>query len=259
MSVHRDRMSAPITVLAVMLVDGRPAMVQRAIRCFQAQTHKLKRLLIYDSGAEPVTVMQGDGIYYDEVPDSVTIGMLRNRANGYAVPECLDCQIIMHWDSDDWSHPQRMTEQVELLEASGKRAVGYRNMLFWDQRECGRAWLYSNNDPRYCLGTSLCYWRSAWEARPFADEPKRRGGPGEDVLWLSEVASLGVPSFPGPIDSLWEWTTPYDCRLPEYVAPRMFASIHAGNTQAYDLVVGQSPSWRRMPECDQHCREVMAL
>jgi hypothetical protein len=39
----------------------------------------------------------------------------------------------------------------------------------------------------------------------------------------------------------------------------MIASIHGGNTQNYDLVVGQSTNWRRVPEWDAHCRKVMAL
>ena len=283
-------MSNP-TVAAIMLVNGRHDMVKRAIRCFREQTYQNKHLLIYDTTPEETNFL--DDVYEDgsvtvrEAADlnhhgeRKTVGYLRNRANHNA--EFAD--IIVHLDSDDWSHPRRIEEQVALLQASGKQCVGYRDMLFhktftksdpdalgadtWDSE--GEAWLYTNTSRKYCLGTSLCYWRSAWEARPFPDAPKVAGESGEDTLWLREIDSLGIEStrrhateseirahglHPAPGVAV------KDIGLMLEQEPRMIASIHGGNTSTqYQDVVGMqsSPSWRRVPEWDGHCWKMMAL
>jgi len=122
----------------------------------------------------------------------VSIGALRNWAlqlvsraiTSYAQDELgnsFKSDIICHFDSDDYSAPTRISDQVKLLQESGKQAVGFREMLFWRSAEAphaigeepdtwngGQAWLYRNTDPRYILGTSLCYWRKAWESKPFS-------------------------------------------------------------------------------------------
>lgn len=270
------------TVCCVMLVNGRPEMVKRAIRSFREQTYSRKRLLIFDTG--PFT---GQSVFSDcdDMPQLIawdgrkalslvggtaSVGVLRNWANA-ASGDQTQSEIICHFDSDDLSHPRRIEEQVALLQASGKEVVGYRDMLFWRQEMIndgmgppdsvgpdpdGEAWLYSNNDPRYCLGTSLCYWRRVWEARPFPDLPKTKGGTGEDTEWLREVISLGVLSTKslttGPAG-------PWQTQIDDKEQPRMIASIHGGNTQDYAGVVGASNNWRRVPEWDEHCRKVMAL
>ncbi len=276
------------TVCAVMLANGRAPMVQRAIRCFREQTYPDKLLTVLDTtpNARAWDGEEGENeVYLWSPTDSGTIGTLRNTANREAIalnrwsgrteyPE-----IFCHWDSDDWSHPRRIEEQVALLQASGKQCVGYRDMLFW--RECsmchggrdntlpncpgcglkydpnrptpvGEAWIYSNNDPRYCLGTSLCYWRSAWEARPFADAPKP-GGSGEDKLWLDGIDSLGVTSI--------YMATPIDGTDTPRMVASMIASIHGGNTstQYADLGRVESNNWRRAPEWADYCRKAMQL
>lgn len=249
-------------VCCVMLTRDRPEMARRAVECFRRQTYRNKKLLIWESSSlknfsfnfyrpenEHVT---------EDVPD-FTIGELRNRANTWWYSQ--DANILMHWDDDDWSHPNRIEEQVALLKASGKQAVGYRDLLFWRscpqchgfddycadvmtcetcKRSGGEAWLYSNPDPRYCLGTSLCYWRETWERRPFPDLSR-----GEDKAWLREVESMGVTSIVNPTAQN------------ELGVPRMIASVHAGNTSTPDP--STSSNFKRVPEWDSYCRERMAL
>ncbi len=243
-------MSNP-SVCAIMLVNGRAEMAARACASFAAQAYQDAWLLIYDTGLERLMVNPPAGskwVVATPTPDGKTrsVGELRNRANHAAAT----ADILIHWDSDDWSHPNRIAEQVELLRASGKQCVGYRDMLFWDSREghfCG-SWLYTATDPRYCVGTSLCYWRKTWEARPFADLPKTIGGKGEDTEWLREIDSLGVCS----------WQSRRVVEVGEY-EPRMIASIHGGNTSTQYEDIAQSHNWRRAPEWDSYCRERMAL
>src|SRR5258708_3294771 len=97
-------------VAAVMLCHGRDEMAQRAIRSFTLQDcENKKHLLIWNNdGTKP-------------------IGTLRNEANAQ-----VDADIICHFDSDDWSHPNRIAEQIAQLQSSGAECVGYNEMLFWD-------------------------------------------------------------------------------------------------------------------------------
>jgi len=176
---------------------------------------------------------------------------MRNYANSLLT----DCDIVCHWDDDDWSHLNRIAEQVALLQATGADCVGYNEMLFWDQRPgqqdgidaLSAAWLYSNPNPRYALGTSLCYWRKAWKARPFPDMQH-----GEDTEWLKGVRSHAVSTF--------------DLMKPAGADPRMIARIHAGNTSSgydpaemsrHNALPASERQWSRVPAWDKVCREAM--
>lgn len=237
------------SVCAVMLVNGREAMVRRAIRSFEAQTYENKWLLLLNTG-EPMGFYTGSSVCNLPSQAGQSVGELRNLANQLSCEHTNGAEVLIHWDSDDYSHLNRIAEQVALLESSGKECVGYRDMLFWNETPgqfCG-AWMYSNHNPRYCLGTSLCYWRHVWEKRPFPDAPKRKGATGEDTLWIAEVDSVGDRSLPLRIDGGYQ----------QFAEPRMIASIHGNNTQDYRYLE-DSPSWRRAPEFDGYCRERMAL
>lgn len=243
------------TVCCVMLANGREAMVRRAIRCFRAQTYQNKRLLIWNTGDHTLDLGDEDEeyeiahVYADQKARS--IGTLRNEANQFwnAYP------IICHWDSDDWSHPDRLSEQVALLQSSGKECVGYNQMLFWrdlqlterdvygpegSNEPCDviqESWMYRLPLPCGILGTSLMYWRRAWEKNPFADKNN-----GEDQDFLRRVSCQGVVSL---LD-----TNP--SRLNE---PRMIASIHGSNTASQ--IDPTHSMWTRTPEWDARVREIM--
>lgn len=230
------------TVLCVMLTRDRREMARKAIECFRAQTYVNKRLLVLDTGNQSCCGYPGD---YGEVRhewanlslQSWTIGRLRNEA----IARAGQCDIVVHFDDDDYSHPNRLAEQVELLGASGADAVGYNSMLFWDQRPgvFAGAWFYRHPDPTYCLGTSLCYWRKTWERKPFADTSR-----GEDRLFINGLKTVGTSSVGrGAVTA---------------VAPRMIARIHGGNTCSR-IDPSVPDQWRRAPLFDGCCREKMKL
>ena len=253
-------MSEPL-VCCIMLTRDRPAMAQRAVECFRSQTYERKVLFVLDTGKEEFPLWQSGGVYGEYVPglriDKSTIGKLRNLANHYANPQCLDADIIAHWDDDDYSNPNRLAEQVALLQASGAEAVGYSDMLFWDERplgealgisvvkdaKCQAAWLYSNPISRYALGTSLCYWRKAWERVAFDDVPV-----GEDDRWCRKVRVCSTSSM---------LTVENGSIVPIPQEPRMIASIHGGNTSS--KITPGHRQWRRVPELDSYCRKHMRL
>ncbi len=266
------------TVCAVMLTRDRPAMAKRAVECWMAQTYENKRLLIIASGESNVycpafLLYPNCNIYMQPSLNGWTIGAIRNYANSKTGQD-----IMIHWDDDDWSHPNRIAEQVALLQSSGADAVGYREMLFWKQipgnlphgqaeYECGcgdcrgESWLYTNNDPRYIVGSSLCYWRAAWERQPFKDIMR-----GEDAEFWKGLKSEGVTSLPyefggNPMPGSERWIK-NPCRLEEahQQIPRMICSIHGGNTCGYtEATLTGSINWRRVSEWDSKFREVMSL
>ncbi len=271
-------------VCCVCLTRDRPEMLKRAIACFQAQTYRRKFICAYDTspGAQPIrdNIASPTGAFEGSIlhfPDNAgkSIGWLRNEIALHHCEATIAPDIFIHWDDDDWSHPERIAEQVALLKASGKEAVGFREMLFWRFVDCkcasgtcsprdsghwGRmlrtahhptcprssdgtgdeAWLYISGKPSYCLGTSLCYWRTVWERRPFEDVQT-----GEDYAWLKGVDSLGV----------------FALRPAE--KPRMIASIHGGNTSPVykrEYLEGseaQRGEWKRVPQWDDYCRRTM--
>ena len=264
------------SICAVMLTKDRPELARRAVECFRRQTYPAKSMLVYETGF-PTKLRPGVGggnVFHwsggRPEDNKRTIGELRNVANGYSAktPNFPASDILMHWDDDDWSHPNRIAEQVELLQSPGVDVVGYNEMLF-SRRMVSRvmcdsfggegpdgrievdryeAWLYSNPNPGYALGTSLCYWRKTWERKPFAATSK-----GEDLQFITGLKCVGRSSIEG--------CAPGSIAEAE---PRMIARIHGSNTStAYDprKMEAESrlanPLWRRVPEWDEHCRSVM--
>lgn len=270
-------MSEPL-VACVLLTADREEMTARAIHCFQEQTYGNRWLYIYDSGRVPCVEALPDGYpeyrirYHRTLPNGRTVGALRNDANELNFD--LGPDLFAHFDSDDWSHPQRLAEQVALIESDPTLdAVGYSDMLFWSEahkwggcrqggnpaetesyeyvRYCetcgqedtcedslppcvGEAWLYTSTSS-YLLGTSLLYRRAAWERKPFEHVNQ-----GEDRRWLAGLRTKGASST----DHLT-------------VNPRMVASIHGGNTSS--RIEPSSENWLRVQAFDSYCRSVMTM
>jgi glycosyltransferase involved in cell wall biosynthesis len=249
-------------VVGVCLTKDRPAMLARAVQSFRAQTYKNRYLLVLDSGAglhagrnrvafEPTEI-------YSSTKPGASIGELRNLANSLVA----SADIIVHWDDDDWSHPNRITEQVALLKDSHADVVGYSEMLFWRSRRSltympegtrpGEAWLYSNKLAK--AGSTFCYWRRLWEMKKFADLPRpERGSQGEDHEWASALYMKREPGF-RRLDGSGFAEEPKEIIEAE---PRMICSIHAANSTRYDPQ--ESPNWKRIPDWDAYCQEKMKL
>jgi hypothetical protein len=153
------------TVSAICLTADRQAYTDRAVQCFLSQTYDNSRLLIYDTGKKPYrheNIGSSRLVFiHDGAEMAGTIGKLRNAAHAVT-----DSEVLIHWDSDDWSAPHRIEEQVRLLQASNADIVGYNDLLFWDSLK-SEAWMWRHADHKSPVGTSLCYWRKYWETHPF--------------------------------------------------------------------------------------------
>lgn len=221
-----------------MLANGRPKMVERAIRSFKSQTYAHKRLLIWDNGNDYEGQYEDDeGQVSHVAAPRKAVGEMRNEANGF----WSEFPLIAHWDSDDWSHPARLAEQVSLLMDTSKDCVGYGEVLFWDTRtSISEAWIYRHPDPNWSCGSSLMYRYSLWQEKPFPALAR-----GSDQRWYLDN-SIRCASRSGiPRDR--------DCRA------RMVCEIHRENTNSYSpkAMVDPINNWWQAPEWDKYCAEVM--
>ncbi len=263
-------MSQP-SVCAILLTADRLELTRKAVECFRAQTYPNKTLLIYDTTPDNCDAFEfndeHENIYVvestpnDHHGNRKTIGYLRNRANGAA--PC-NPDIFVHWDSDDYSHPSRISEQVALLQSSGADCVGYSDLLFWREPrdyvpfDEGEAWLYTSPGPKPSPpGTTLCYTREFWERNPFPATSQ-----GEELQFLARAKVTTITSMPVATFDIGKNSDPTN---DPKVQPRMIARIHSGNTStAYDprKMAAESkrknPVWQRVAQWDDYCRGVMA-
>ncbi len=146
--------------------EARSGLWDKAIGCFLSQTFKDSRLLILDETNDPDRRAWPDRVDYVHMrPQGLTTGAKRNTINGL-----VDSELIIHWDDDDWSEPDRLRRQVELLRSSGRQVVGFHDLLYF--REDDRSfWQYrfSGQKP-YATGTSMLYRREWWDAHRFPDK-----------------------------------------------------------------------------------------
>src|SRR5688572_25531613 len=202
-----------------MLVSGilptraRAEYAAQAIEFFLWQNYPEKELIVLDDSDKP------------SFPCGVNHPLVRYRRSGHLnIPakRNLCCRlaagdIVLHFDDDDYSEPERMADQVRrLFECS---VTGYSVMPLFD--EASRLWFSHSTGMEYCFGTSLAYRRSWWERHPF-DEAKRTA---EDNVFCEAAIAEGVAQFVRPD------------------RPLMAARIHAGNTSPKD-----AHGFHRIPE-----------
>ncbi|MBK8912960.1 MAG: hypothetical protein IPM61_16800 [Chlorobi bacterium] len=158
-----------------------------------------------------------------------TIGAKRNKA----IAQSPRGAVIIHWDDDDWHHPDRIAVQVQRLLRDPMTLINGMNCgyFFWpSDRQVLR---YSNSQQipsgnPYIMGGTFCYHRTWWDRYPFQDKQI-----GEDNLFLG--------TFPrGTVEDLR--------REDLYVVIR-----HNGNTGP--LATHNATLWR--PESIEAVRNIM--
>jgi len=278
-------------VCAICLTRNRPEMLKRAVRCWQAQIYS-SRLVILDNGTVPLHIDAGTlglpakysdgftGVHIVTGRAGSSIGALRNEAIENVSRARIGfppADIIVHWDDDDLSHPNRIAEQVALLQSSGAAVVGYRDLLFWDQRKyaaarerhehdiavggqaggsvegyVNEAWLFTDA-PNHAPGTTFAYWRKTWEHCKFSDLMA-----GEDGDWLRRVGWQNAET----VSSLRAWPVSDEVEKVANIRgwtyacdPRMIATIHGANTCS--KIMPNAPEWKRVPQWDITARRMV--
>lgn len=185
-------------VSAIMPTRGRQRLSALAVISFLSQTYDNKELLILDDAEDPAfeafqlgrSPSQKIEYVLYEGEQRQTIAAKRNWLCGRATGD-----IIMHFDSDDWSSPDRMADQVARLQESGKALTGYHSMLFLNAYD-DTAWKYHGHSHLYAVGTSLAYRRDWWAGHPFPVTRKENGGDvpliiGEDNEMVNAAKQAG--------------------------------------------------------------------
>jgi glycosyltransferase involved in cell wall biosynthesis len=152
--------------------ESRRSFIDSLLRCFISQTHVDKELIILDEGYTPHPMLSHGTpgniryVFREDKGVSVSVGQKRNEANAMATGD-----IIAHFDDDDWSHPERLAEQLAFMEKTGKACVGYHDLLYFRMTD-RTLWkyMYQGKPCIYATGTSQFYRRSAWEKTPFKNK-----------------------------------------------------------------------------------------
>ena len=164
--------SGPGSISCIMPTRNRRKWVPRAIECFLSQTYAARELIVLDNGESVADLIPRDArIRYMRISDNHKTGQLRNFCC-----QLSQAEFIAHWDDDDWSHPERLAEQIEAI---GDQAVtGYRTILF-----AGDTGVFKySGEQNYALGTSLLYRRSWWAEHRFPAEMT-----GEDAAFVTRA------------------------------------------------------------------------
>jgi glycosyltransferase involved in cell wall biosynthesis len=184
--------AAPL-VTCIMPTADRRAFVGHAIRYFLRQDYPATELLVLDDGDEPVAdLIPADArIRYERLPQRMILGAKRNLAGEMARGD-----IVLHWDDDDWSAPDRVSRQVRALAADpGIEVCGLGELYFYDpgRREAWRYRYRGAGRRPWVAGNTMCYRRRTLTRTPFSPV-----GEGEDTRFVWALAPGQVCAIPDP-------------------------------------------------------------
>lgn len=205
-------MTLPVAT-AIMPTRGRRGMAQAALDCWRLQTHANGELVVVDDIEDPsfpYGLFRIPQVTYMRISGHRSIGEKRNAACDLARG-----QFVVHFDSDDYSAPGRIADQVERLLATGKQVTGYHSMPFTDGKT---RWQYCG-DAHFALDTSLCYFKDFWERHPFDHV--------NDGLEFNFRAAAVREGVFVSVDA----------------GAMMYATVHPGNTSNHNIDL-RSESWR---------------
>lgn len=151
-------------VSCILPTKNRASLLPLALRSFDAQLYPHKELVVVDNGDDDTSLLFKDrpDVRYEKVSGPFTTGEMRNLCC-----ELARGAIISHFDSDDWSAPTRLSQQVALM-FTGAVVVGYNTMWFYVLQSQEIYYWSRPAFPLYALGTSLTYSREWWKLYPFS-------------------------------------------------------------------------------------------
>ena len=204
-------------VTCVMPTYNRRAFVPHAIKYFQRQEYKNKELLVIDDGEDSIEdlIPTDNNIKYVRLPKKITLGTKLNMGCSNA-----SGSIIVHWDDDDWYSSDRISYQVAQLKKNKTEICGVNQLVYLDVKsETGFEYRYPKNQPKWLLGSTLCYERNLWKRNNFKD------------------INVGM-------DGLFVWATP-----PEKISVLNDSSIsvHLIHDQNVSLKKTENERWRSYP------------
>jgi glycosyltransferase involved in cell wall biosynthesis len=123
-------LTLPVDVSCLTFTRGRPALLARAIACFDRQTYGDRALVIVVEEDDVAALRLLKTRAQDRTricivpPPGATLGKLRNIAGDVAGGD-----FVAQWDDDDFYHPERLEAQCHCLAATGKAACRLQRWL----------------------------------------------------------------------------------------------------------------------------------
>jgi hypothetical protein len=151
----------------------RPEFVERARACFEAQIYKNKQLHEFNTEGLDWTI--------GEIRNWMILATISPAKNGLMPTGTL----FAHFDHDDWSASERLSEQVAFMQREQADIVGYSELAWYDTVE-DRVLLYTAPTVGYSPGTALMYKHEVWDRVKFRDFAT-----GEDASFLTDARMNG--------------------------------------------------------------------
>lgn len=169
-------------ISCILPTKNRRRFLPEAFKCWQEQTI---------SNTELIVVWEGDDIR-DLIPDDsrihlvknasgITLGNKRNLGACFAVGE-----YIAHFDDDDYYAPDRLNEQLTILQFNNKAVTAFHREIFTDGNDRWDIdWSIGNPPNTTCFGNSLFYKRVWWNIHPFLNIQYH-----EDTMFIREAVKF---------------------------------------------------------------------
>lgn len=170
-----------IKVACLLVTRERRLFAQRAVEYFDRQTYKNRELVVVESGDrllfDPLVYERKLLLIQCERGLPHTAGLSLAHRNS-------DADVFVHWDDDDWQHPERLERIVDDLKDHD--ASHTTNVLAFDVLS-GRGFCWPGHSMMAC-GSSLAYRRELVERFPWNTDLPRGG----DTEWVNRVRHAGV-------------------------------------------------------------------
>lgn len=177
-------------ISCICVTRHRPALLQRALDCFLAQTYPRKELVILFEQDDAATCELLERRPRDERIRPVCVERSPDKKLGhlrqYAIHQSRG-DFVCQWDDDDWYHQDRLSHQYTALRDAGRQAsILSRWMMFDATPGNHRAYI---SYPRLWEGSLLC-GRELIQQRPYANLERDEDTP--VVYALSEAGAVHV-------------------------------------------------------------------
>ena len=178
-------------VICIMPTADRPQFVKRSIELFMAQDYDNAELLILDDGEQSIKdIRQSHAkIEYLRFETRMNLGEKRNLACDIA-----DGSILVHWDDDDWYHPNWVSSQVQTLLDNTADICGLSNPYFYSPK-LQQAWQYQypqGLSKPWVHGATLAFYKEFWQNNPF---PEISIGEDCEFLWSETPKKIASNNF----------------------------------------------------------------
>ncbi|MFT5136830.1 MAG: hypothetical protein ACI8XV_001867 [Arenicella sp.] len=181
-----------LLISCLCVTRGRVPLLERAINCFQSQSHPHKELIVISESDDIATHVFLAGLNNNEIRHHIepikpkqSLGDLRNLSIQMATG-----QFVCQWDDDDWYNPERLAMQLKSALQQNKAASVLPRWII-HRRE---------NDKVYCSNVRL--WEGSLLCRKDAlpengaYDNKRKGEDSQIIETLLIADQLAIEDFP---------------------------------------------------------------